>query len=403
MKLDINYFAVQIMWLVLFLRITAVNEITWLLIELMGCLFCTGYVIKNIKCINRSTLIWGGVLAFSYLISSAVNRQYNGLYVTFSGVIYAWKMILYIAVPWISVKKRGSRKITKVSRDCLLLYWVPSVITVLIQGRNVVDNANNIYFIGNKFNVAYLNVILLCFNLYLMRRDNNERQRFVLSLKIRHSSVLNGLFYFLIIYLDLYMKAYTGLFMIIFVLLLSFISRLFKFKINRRWTGFLNFISSPIVLVVSVILSGIVTVALDAIMSLPTIATYLGTIGKTGNILSRTLIYKNLGEIISRKPWIGYGYGTAVVSRYFGPNAQNGLAQVAIQAGIIGVVLMLLITYHCGKMGKNSGGRTAPFLFGVYAFILSATVEITLGGSFLILLAFYCVCGWERKVKGKPK
>lgn len=401
MKLDIDYFAVQIMWLVLFLRITAVNEITWLLIELMGCLFCTGYVIKNIKCINRSTLIWGGVLAFSYLISSAVNRQYNGLYVTFSGVIYACKMILYIAVPWISVKKRGSRKITKVSRDCLLLYWVPSVITVLIQGRNVVDNANNIYFIGNKFNVAYLNVILLCFNLYLMRRDNNERQRFVLSLKIRHSSVLNGLFYFLIIYLDLYMKAYTGLFMIIFVLLLSFISRLFKFKINRRWTGFLNFISSPIVLVVSVILSGIVTVALDAIMSLPTIATYLGTIGKTGNILSRTLIYKNLGEIISKKPWIGYGYGTAVVSRYFGPNAQNGLAQVAIQAGIIGVVLMLLITYHCGKMGKNSGGRTAPFLFGVYAFILSATVEITLGGSFLILLAFYCVCGWERKVKGE--
>lgn len=83
MKLDINYFAVQIMWLALFLRITAVNEITWLLIELMGCLFCTGYVIKNIKCINRSTLIWGGVLAFSYLISSAVNRQYNGLYVTF--------------------------------------------------------------------------------------------------------------------------------------------------------------------------------------------------------------------------------------------------------------------------------------------------------------------------------
>lgn len=399
MKLDINYFAVQIMWLALFLRITAVNEITWLLIELMGCLFCTWYVIKNIKCINRSTLIWGGVLALSYLISSTVNRPYNGLYVTFSGVIYAWKIILYITVPWISVKKRGSRKIAKVSWDCLLLYWIPSVITVLVQGKNAADNANNIYFIGNKFNVAYLNVILLCLNLYLMRQDSNERQRFKFLLKIRRSSVLTGLFYLLIIYLDLYMKAYTGLFMIAFVLLLSFISRTFKFKINKRWTGFLNFISSPIVLVASVILSGIVTVALDAIMSIPTIATYLGTIGKTGNILSRTLIYKNLGEIISKKPWIGYGYGTAVVSQYFGPNAQNGLAQVAIQAGIIGVLLMLLITFHCGKIGKDPGGRTAPFLFGVYAFILSATVEITLGGSFLILLAFYCVCGWERKVK----
>lgn len=386
------------MWLTLFLRITGVNEITWLLIELIGCLFCTGYVIKNIKYINKSILIQGGILTLSYLISSVVNRPYNGLYVTFSGVIYAWKLILYITVPWISIIKKGSRKIAKVSWDCLLLYWVPSAITVLIQGRNVVDNANNIYFIGNKFNVAYLNVILLCLNLYLMRQVNNEQQRFVFSLKTRRSSVLTISFFFLIIYLDLYMKAYTGLFMIIFILLLSFISRAFKFKINKRWNGFLTFISSPIVIVASVILSGIVTIALDAIINIPTVATYLVTIGKTGNILSRTLIYKNLGEIISKRPWIGYGYGTAVVSQYFGPNSQNGLAQVAIHAGIIGVLLMLLITFYCGKMGNDSEGKTAPFLFGVYAFILSATVEITLGGSFLIMLAFYCASGWERKV-----
>ncbi len=65
-----------------------------------------------------------------------------------------------------------------------------------------------------------------------------------------------------------------------FVLLLSCISGAFKFKINKQWAGFLNFISSPIVLVVSVILSGIVTIALDAIMSIPTIATYLETIVK---------------------------------------------------------------------------------------------------------------------------
>lgn len=306
--------------------------------------------------------------------------------------------MLYISVPWISIMKRGSKKIAKVSWNCLLLYWIPSVVTVLIQGRNVVDNANNTYFIGNKFNVAYLNVIMLCLNLYLMRRDN-KRQRFKLSLRISRNSVLAALFYLFIIYLDLYMKAYTGLFMIVFILLLAFVSKIFRFKVNSRWTGFLNFISSPFVLVASVILSGIVTVALDAIMSIPPIATYLGTIGKTGNILSRTLIYKNLGEIISKKPWLGYGYGSAVVSQYFGPNAQNGLAQVAIQAGIIGVLLMLIVTFHCGKMGKSSGEKTAPFLFGVYAFILSATVEITLGGSFLVLLAFYCACGWERKVK----
>ena len=397
-KVDINLAAVQIMWLFLMMKITLVGQSVWMIFELTGCMLCTIYVITNIKYVPRNALMLVIALAMSYLVSTLVNREYNGLWITYTGVEFTWKIILYFTVSWIAIKKRGSNNIAKASWNCLMLYWVPSIITVFAQGRNVIDNANNVYFIGNKFNVAYLNVVMLCLLLFL----NNERKEncsrsFVLKINSKKIGVF--LFYAMIVFIDYYMKAYTGLFMILFILILAILSRYLQFRIAKKWSGFLNFIGKPLIVTISVVASGLVAIILEAIMNIPTIGAYLASIGKTGNILSRTLIYKNLAEIIERKPLIGYGYGSAIVSRYFGPNAQNGLAQVMIYTGILGTFLMLLITFYCCKAGgKSKGSQSAAFLYAIYAFILSATVEITYGGTFFILLAFYCACGWEKKL-----
>lgn len=397
-KVDINLAAVQIMWLFLMMKITLVGQSVWMIFELTGCMLCTIYVITNIKYVPRNALMLVIALAISYLVSTLVNREYNGPWITYTGVEFTWKIILYFTVSWIAIKKRGSNNIAKASWNCLMLYWVPSIITVFAQGRNVIDNANNVYFIGNKFNVAYLNVVMLCLLLFL----NNERKEncsrsFVLKINSKKIGVF--LFYAMIVFIDYYMKAYTGLFMILFILILAILSRYLQFRIAKKWSGFLKFIGKPLIVTISVVASGLVAIILEAIMNIPTIGAYLASIGKTGNILSRTLIYKNLAEIIERKPLIGYGYGSAIVSRYFGPNAQNGLAQVMIYTGILGTFLMLLITFYCCKAGRQSkGSQSAAFLYAIYAFILSATVEITYGGTFFILLAFYCACGWEKKL-----
>lgn len=397
-KVDINLAAVQIMWLFLMMKITLVGQSVWMIFELTVCMSCTIYVITNIKYVPRNALMLVIALAMSYLVSTLVNRECNGPWITYTGVEFTWKIILYFTVSWIAIKKRGSNNIAKASWNCLMLYWVPSIITVFAQGRNVIDNANNVYFIGNKFNVAYLNVVMLCLLLFL----NNERKEncsrsFVLKINSKKIGVF--LFYAMIVFIDYYMKAYTGLFMILFILILAILSRYLQFRIAKKWSGFLNFIGKPLIVTISVVASGLVAIILEAIMNIPTIGAYLASIGKTGNILSRTLIYKNLAEIIERKPLIGYGYGSAIVSRYFGPNAQNGLAQVMIYTGILGTFLMLLITFYCCKAGRQSkGSQSAAFLYAIYAFILSATVEITYGGTFFILLAFYCACGWEKKL-----
>lgn len=397
-KVDINLAAVQIMWLFLIMKITLVGQSVWMIFELTGCMLCTIYVITNIKYVPRNALMLVIALAMSYLVSTFVNREYNGPWITYTGVEFTWKIILYFTVSWIAINKRGSKNIAKASWNCLMLYWVPSIITVFAQGRNVIDNANNVYFIGNKFNVAYLNVVMLCLLLFLNNeRKENFSRSFVLKINSKKIGVF--LFYAMIVFIDYYMRAYTGLFMILFILILAILSRCLQFRIAKKWSGFLNFIGKPLIVTISVVASGLVAIILEAIMNIPTIGAYLASIGKTGNILSRTLIYKNLAEIIERKPLIGYGYGSAIVSRYFGPNAQNGLAQVMIYTGILGTYLMLLITFYCCKAGGQSkGSQSAAFLYAIYAFILSATVEITYGGTFFILLAFYCACGWEKKL-----
>ena len=398
-KVDINLAAVKIMWLFLMMRVTLVDQSIWMLIELTGCILCTIYVVTNIKYISKNALVLVIMFALSYLVPTLVNRENNGLWITYTGVKFAWKIVLYFAVSWIAIRKRGSNKVAKASWDGLMIYWVPSIITVFAQGRNVIDNANNVYFIGNKFQIAYLNVVMLCLLLFL-NEGKSENRKGGFALRIRYKKIGIFLFCVMIVLLDYYMKAYTGLFMILFILILAILSRYLQFRISRKWTGFINFISKPLIVVVSVVASGAVAIILEAVMNIPTIETYLASIGKTGNIFSRTLIYKNLAGIIEKKPWIGYGYGSAIVSRYFGPNAQNGLAQVMIYTGILGAFFMLLMIFYCCKVGggQNKSSQTASFLYAIYAFILSATVEITYSGTFFILLAFYCACGWEKRL-----
>lgn len=394
-KIDKTLIVVQIMWLSLLLRITGVNQNVWILVELVGVILCLVFIFTNIKHLNKNALLLVILFAITYLVSSLLNSSYNGNLITYTGIIFSCKVFIFFTVPWIAIRKKGSKKFVQASWNCLILYWIPSVITVLVHGQDAIDNANNIYFIGNKFNIAYLNVVMLCLLLFL-NDDKSENGSRGLHLRINKKKICVFLFYIMIIFLDYYMKAYTGLFMIFMILIFKYLS----FRIDREWSRLINFIGKPVVMIVSVVFSGVVAIILKTIMNIPIIESYLTSIGKTGNMLSRTLIYKNLAEIITKKPLIGYGYGTSIVSRYFGPNAQNGLAQVIIYIGILGALFMLLVILYCCKVGdeQSKNSSMAVVLYTIYAFILAATVEITYGGTFFILLAFYCACGWEKKL-----
>lgn len=90
----------------LMMKITLVGQSVWMIFELTGCMLCTIYVITNIKYVPRNALMLVIALAMSYLVSTLVNREYNGPWITYTGVEFTWKIILYFTVSWIAIKKR---------------------------------------------------------------------------------------------------------------------------------------------------------------------------------------------------------------------------------------------------------------------------------------------------------
>lgn len=401
--IDNDLLVLKIMWLMCFLNIAYLNNTTKLLIQVLGCAICGIYVLCKVTKGQFKTLVPVAFFVLSMIIPSILNRNNNGSYITYSGILYAVKILLYFSVMLIVVTRKGVLKATEALLQASYLYWFPSIITVLMQGRDVVDNASDVYFIGNKFAIAYLQILMCCFYSILLSNQKKKESHNILTLKIRALSLKASLFMFSAFGICFYMKAYTGIFIIVFMIGLWLLDYTLSFrKSSGRMVGFINVIKKPIIVIAAIIASGLVVIALDAISQIPVISNLLSKIGKQGTIYSRIMIYENLGKIISTKPWFGYGQMSSIVSQFYGPNAQNGVMQYVIYTGFIGFLFLLFLTYYCIKKGSQYDLKLcSAILFGIYAFILSATIEITLSSHLLFLLAFYLSVGEICKIQMK--
>jgi O-antigen ligase len=89
-------------------------------------------------------------------------------------------------------------------------------------------------------------------------------------------------------------------------------------------------------------------------MLLPVIAPAVGRLaiylGRDADFSGRTAVWEFALEYLSRKPWLGFGFGTfwngpagiifAQWTRYPVPHAHNGFLQLALDVGMVGVVVM---------------------------------------------------------------
>lgn len=176
-----------------------------------------------------------------------------------------------------------------------------------------------------------------------------------------------------------------------FIICLQIFDYLFSFKKpSGKYVGFIKFLKNSITVILAVLGSGTVSITLGMIVSIPQITEFLNNISKWENIYSRVLIYKNLGTIISKKLLIEYGHFSAIVSRYYGPNAQNGVMQILVFEGLVGLLCIMILVFICVKNGNMRDTRLNHIvLFTIYAFVLSSIVEITLAVHFIILLVLY--------------
>lgn len=241
-----------------------------------------------------------------------------------------------------------------------------NIVTILVFGAD--GNMEPIYLLGNKFISSYMMIFLT--SLYGATHDMESQIN-----RVKYYSLI-----VISIILCLYMRSITALIGLLFVLF----SSLYKNIISK-------IITSPKVLMVSMIASAGVIFVFDYLLNIPTI-NYLvfSFFGKSISIFGRQVIYnKYLKQLlIGERLWIGSGYNNSAILMMSGGvfgNAQNGLMEHFVAYGILGVLAILFTSYYCLKKVKINA-HSYYILLTVYAMIIAATVEVTINWFFFMSL-----------------
>ena len=115
-------------------------------------------------------------------------------------------------------------------------------------------------------------------------------------------------------------------------------------------------------------------------------------LGRSLTMTGRTPIYQSLGLIIGASPYVGFGYGNNIVERVVGwGNAQNGIADITVLYGIVGLVSFGLMLHGVlGEKGRRNT-KALPLVGVLYGTILASLVEGSFGIAFYFALAIVSV------------
>lgn len=253
----------------------------------------------------------------------------------------------------------------------ILFFFVPSLFITYHQ-----------YFVGTKFRVVYLHLLLIV--LYLTRNPIEELKgykRIPLLLLFTWS-----------FFIGIRVNCSTGIVGVVVLLILIFI-------INEREKLFL---SGEFYCLVQALCFAFVFFY-EFVLGNPTVEHIIvNYLGRDITLTSRTRIYMRVPIILTeRDGWMqGMGYGSSydLGMRYGGfPDTQNGILEWIWQVGIpttMIMVLMFVLILTVAKKHTYYRNRKAllPLIAGAYLFTVLGTVEITIGIMyFSLMICIMCV------------
>ena len=247
----------------------------------------------------------------------------------------------------------------------ILVFLMPSLFAIYHQ-----------YFVGTKFAVVYLHMLLIV--LYLTRnpiKKLNGSKKIPLLLLFAWSFIVG-----------MQVNCSTGIVGVFVLLLLIFI-------INGREKIFLNGIFYCLM---QALCLGFVFFY-EFVLGNPVIEDIITNyLGRDITLTSRTHIFEKVPVILTKQNgWIkGMGYGSSydLGVRFGGfPDTQNGILEWIWQVGIpttIIMVLMFVLILTVARKHTSFANREIllPLISGVYLFTILGTIEITIGVMYFSLM-----------------
>ena len=263
-----------------------------------------------------------------------------------------------------SAKRNKLENIIKNIYNITFIYCIISLISIFLLGRSAEGTAI-VYIFGDKFDTSYFFIMLT--SLYHVK--NNRK----INTRKHYSFVFLALALFTI-FISFWIHCTTAGVASILMLILSILSK----KIKRL------FMSEKVILM-SMGLAAFIIRIIDSIIENQYIQ-YLvvDILGKNINLTGRLKIYDNLDYIVSRKPIMGYGYGSRVVEQVVGyGNAQNGLFHLIIEFGLTGMFVFIWMVVYCIRKSAKTVDYWGLYLL-LFAMIICSITEISYNYMFFI-------------------
>ena len=263
----------------------------------------------------------------------------------------------------------------------LLIVLVPSYIEVFTTPIGDVDLVE--YSVGNKFTIGYYHLYLCTIYYLLFPCLDSTKQKLGLLFLIASMAILSNV-----------SQCST-------MIMAAFVFLFFSFLIPDTWR---NNLASAKVILISVLVFGIGFFFLaSGILQYDFIQYFIkDVLGEDITLTGRLQIFEDIQEAFTDSPWVGLGYGNSIViSRYYTDayDSQNGLIELFIQVGVVGVAAFLSLLYNASKTFEKNAIVKCSFVAFMYAMIAIATIEIPYKFNFIFFLSF---CFIQNKSYQRP-
>lgn len=307
------------------------------------------------------------ILIFSFVAMILFSAFYNRVNMQ-RGVIYAIK-VLEIFLFWEYVHQKNEQKtVVKVFLYLTVFYLIITDILLFISPNLYKNNSRN-YLIGNKFYVSYLHILLLIFYSYYKSSRNDIRVKCV--------KIFLLVWAIAIAFVTDCSTAVTGCALIL----------LLKLIIKRKN---IKNLSNPKMFMITLFVSCSLLLCFSGILhTKPIKFLIVNVLHEDLTLTGRLYIYENDFDIISKKLFLGHGYGNSydvMYSAIKAPNTQNALLECLLNFGILGTIALLLLMYRIFK-DYNKCNEMDSIIIYLYVFSILGMIEITINITFIALLA----------------
>lgn len=379
-KIDVVIYALFLAIFKIYIIPQAAQQVMKVILLLYVSIFVFSYI-KPPKIINM-VFLFGCVIVLSGVLS--YKAGYVGVQSIYNGLLHALCLYSIYALCDYCASRMYFEKLINCLYKITSLYCILSLISMIIYGHSSVGTEVT-YFFGYKFMTSYFFILWVALFRTKYQFKINLYKRYEVGYLIVSLCTL---------FICRWLYCSTAMLASLLLIIVPFVPKKIK-----------QIAMKPSTIIVTIIAAGILPFTIDMILNMDFVQ-YIITdvLHKSLNLTGRIKIFAYLEQIVNQRSFIGYGYGNVAVARVVGyGNAQNGLMQLAVDYGYLGIIVFLSLTFLYLRGGRLSDNLEGVYIV-LYVMIICSTVEISYNYIFyLILFIIGCFSKCENPNKERDR